>query len=57
MHLSYQRALKGQISLHKRAVSKSRNVHVDEGIGKSFSRDLTIPHLDLSHFAFCIMGN
>ena len=23
----------------------------------SFSRDLTIPHLDLSHFALCIMGN
>ena len=22
-----------------------------------FSRDLTIPHLDLSHFALCIMGN
>ena len=24
---------------------------------KTFSRDLTIPHLDLSHFALCIMGN
>ena len=24
---------------------------------KAFSRDLTIPHLDLSHFALCIMGN
>ena len=23
----------------------------------TFSRDLTIPHLDLSHFALCIMGN
>ena len=23
----------------------------------SFSRDLTIPHLDLSPFALCIMGN
>ena len=23
----------------------------------AFSRDLTIPHLDLSHFALCIMGN
>ena len=22
----------------------------------TFSRDLTIPHLDLSHFALCIMG-
>ena len=22
-----------------------------------FSRDLKIPHLDLSHFAVCIMGN
>ena len=22
-----------------------------------FSRDLTIPHLDLSHIALCIMGN
>ena len=29
-------------------------------VGKAlttFSRDLTIPHLDLSHFALCIMGN
>ena len=24
---------------------------------ETFSRDLTIPHLDLSHFALCIMGN
>ena len=24
---------------------------------KPFSRDLAIPHLDLSHFALCIMGN
>ena len=24
---------------------------------RPFSRDLTIPHLDLSHFALCIMGN
>ena len=24
---------------------------------RSFSRDLTIPHLDLSHFALCNMGN
>ena len=23
----------------------------------TFSRDLTIPHLDLSHFVLCIMGN
>ena len=22
-----------------------------------FSRDLTTPHLDLSHFALCIMGS
>ena len=34
MHLAYQRALEGQISLYIRAVSKSRNVLVDEGIGK-----------------------
>ena len=24
---------------------------------RAFTRDLTIPHLDLSHFALCIMGN
>ena len=37
MHLSYQRALEGQISLHKHVVSKSRNGHVDERIGKKYT--------------------
>ena len=31
--------------------------HAQKSTRAAFSRDLTIPHLDLSHFALCIMGN
>ena len=44
-------------------VTQSSNWQFKQGIRYplsdliSSSRDLTIPHLDLSHFALCIMGN
>ena len=38
-----------------RFLVRSNRLRID--IGTPFSRDLTIPHLDLSHFALCIMGN
>ena len=42
--------------IHKMATQPRLVPLVDKG-PLPFSRNLTIPHLDLSHFALCIMGN
>ena len=56
VHVIPQRQSSGKLS-HKKISGSAILDSPIKAERSAFSQDLTIPHLDLSHFALCIMGN